>query len=159
MLDADDGRPQSHREWNVKDETAWDKRGDAVIVIDSHDALVEFRASLRLPSLPSATRIELDERFAGEDADQLEERLNDVYLDCGCDMGALALGLAAAGFVGWLLVTGASFGWATGIRGALILFAAAVVGKIAGLVRNRFALASLIASIGQRAPRRSERSS
>ena len=143
----------------MREETTRDRRAGALIVIDSPDALAEFRASLRMPRLPPTTGIKLDRRYAGEDTEELEERLNDVYLDCGCDMGALALGLAAAGFVGWLLVTGQSLGWATAVRGGVIFFAAAVVGKIAGLLRNRVVLASVVARIEQRAQRRSERGS
>lgn len=136
--------------------TERDSRRDPLLVIDSHDTLARFRASLRRPWLPSVTRIELDSRLAGEDTERIEERLNDVYLDCGCDIGAVALALAAVGLVAWLLVTGGSLGWAAAVRSVVILFVAAVVGKIAGLVRNRFVLASLVAHIEQGSHRQRE---
>ena len=77
---------------------------NAPLIIDSHDTLARFRASLWKVWLPSAPRIDLDRHFAGEDTGRLEERLNDVYFDCGCDAAAAALGLTAVGLVGWLLV-------------------------------------------------------
>ncbi len=121
---------------------------DTYRVVDSDHSLERFRASLRslAPSLPD-TRIVLDTDYFGGDTGRLEERLNELYSDCGCGSGTLAVYLAAVGYVIWWFLSGVGIGWGVAAGGVVVIAIAAVAGKVLGLIRARVLLLRLTSSL------------
>ena len=72
----------------------------------------------------------------------LEEKLNKYYFACGCESGAIAVSLTMFSyFLGWWSAGFTLFlGW---WRMAGILLAAALAGKLVGLLINRYRLEKL----------------
>lgn len=76
----------------------------------------------------------------------VEARVAELEADCGCGAGAVAVWLAAAAYGTWLLASGTAVGWSVAGRGLLLLVGAAIVGKVAGLARNRILIWRLLSS-------------
>jgi hypothetical protein len=74
------------------------------------------------------------ERLAAPERERWEERLATAHNECGCHAGGLALlaGLAVVAVVG--IVSPGNLTWSRALLGLSICVAAAVIGKLAGIV-------------------------
>ncbi len=119
--------------------------------IDSLSALSRLRRSAWIPQLTtSGARIVFHEDALGAEAKRAEARVNALYDSCGCGAGGVAVVATAVGLASW---------WALGSvrldgRAVLIslgaLVAAAVGGKLAGIVWSRVALYLLLRRLERR---------
>jgi len=95
----------------------------------------------RPQQLLSSRRISLElESLDTSQTRYFEARLNQLATACGCESGAMAGMIALAGYIGYLLVTtGWHLRWIVSyfVWGAALFLAAAVIGKLVGLVRAR----------------------
>lgn len=115
----------------------------ADVVIDSDRVLREFGASPLTFERRDKRRIVLDADFATAADSPLEERLNELYADCGCTVGAKAALLAAIVCTTSFLRSDLPVGATAGARCLAVVGAAAVAGKTAGLLYSRVALLRL----------------
>ncbi len=119
-----------------------------IVVIDSVQALDDFRRSLRNPILPPA-RVVLDPDFV-EGSVELERQLNELYSECGCSAGSAATLLAAVAYGARLFAGGKPPSSRQGLHGLAAVGGAALAGKAAGVARSRLALLRLTASVRAR---------
>lgn len=82
-----------------------------------------------------------------ESALSLQSLINRHLSACGCAEGAVFLLIGACGYIVYVFVTGAAgspLGWSTLWMGLGVTCIAAMLGKLAGLVRSQLLLAGLI---------------
>lgn len=96
---------------------------------------------------PNETRIVLDPDHFGPDGAALEERLNELNADCGCETGAFAVLVAFVSMVAWTAWVRPELTWSLGGTAVGLLLAAAIAGKVAGLVHSRLLLWRLLARL------------
>ena len=120
------------------------------VVLDSASALAAFRASLLTRPRRVKGRIVLDPDFATPEDRGLERRLNELYADCGCTLGAAAALVAAITCTARVLTADSPVGTAAGARSLAVVGAAAVAGKAVGLLYSRAALLRLTTTIAPR---------
>lgn len=119
------------------------------IVLDSPTALADFRATLAISMPLRQGRIIVDPSFIPGSNPAIEERLNELYSDCGCTAGSVAATAATAANAIRLARSAVPVGAAVGLRCLAQVSVAALVGKSIGLMYNRLALLHLTASLEQ----------
>jgi hypothetical protein len=99
-------------------------------------------------------KVSLRELLAGEEGGKIEAMLNRRLFACGCTESALAIVLALAGYIAWLLI------WSENVsvlghmgRGLLVIVAGAILGKAIGLLRAERRLKETIDMILQKLPK------
>jgi hypothetical protein len=123
--------------------------------VGSQPALARLRRGLwhPFPGTPGA-RIVLDESVFGQATASLQERVNRLHGACGCAAGGVAVMGTFAMQMTWWVAGGLGFSGGALLKGIGILAAAAVGGKLAGILGNRVRLFVLL----RRLERRLERS-
>ena len=135
------------------------KRKDTEMLhIDSLASLRRVRSSLLKPMiLPADSEIYLSRTVFGTDAGEYEDELNDLYLDCGCESGAITVLLTILGLIGVWLISGLTLEWKHLAIAIAALFAAAIVGKGFGLLRRLIRMMHLLTKLEFAAKRHSKK--
>jgi glycerol uptake facilitator-like aquaporin len=111
--------------------------GTQTIVLDSLLSVWEFRGTLVSPRRLQQARVTVDSSvFPHVDAD-FEERLNEIYADCGCTGGSLALTGSALLLAAQQMRSAQAPNTRRVVRQLALLGIAATGGKVAGMAVNR----------------------
>lgn len=119
--------------------------------VGSKAALARLRRALWHP-FPRApgSRIVLDESVFGHATASLQERVNRLHGACGCAAGGVAVMATFALQMAWWVAGGLGFSGGALLEGFGILVAAAVGGKLAGILGNRVRLFVLLRKLERR---------
>jgi len=129
--------------------------------IDSRSSLAQLRHTLWLPfAISPATRIILSPPMFRSATAALQTRVNRLHRACGCAVAALAVSGCFVVQLAWWIAGGLGVSAGALLRGIGVLVAAAVLGKLAGIVGNRLRLSLLLRRLDRclaRRPRRAVR--
>lgn len=125
--------------------------------IDSRESLARLGRTLWFPfAIAPGTRIVFDARTFGRAAVPLQTRANKLHAACGCSTAALAVMSTFVLQMVWWVSGGLESSVGATLRGIGLLVAAAICGKLAGILANRVRLSLLLRHVDRRFARQWE---
>ena len=120
-------------------------------LISDRERLVQL-ISRRRPRFSGKIRMELPQ-FSPEENAKYGGKFNDWHEACGCELGAVFVFVALAGFAIYAGFFAEAVHWPLIRKGLIILFSAAAIGKVIGIVAAKVLLRRTVGRLAARLAR------